>query len=95
MKINNVGEFFHFVKNNTLMDMAPEIAPLVVCMEEFGRMCQCDTITAKNAKQEQCRALYVNFAMKSNQYKNTLFNKTEDSVITFCVNGQQIITLYR
>jgi hypothetical protein len=95
MRINNAGEFYHFVRNNQLVGMAPEIAPMVMCFDEYTRMCQCDTIAAKNSKQEQCRGLYVSFVMKSNQYKNTLFSKTADSTITFCVNGQAIITLNR
>jgi hypothetical protein len=95
MRINNSGEFFHFVRNNMLMDMAPEVAPLIVCMEEFGRMCQCDSVEAKIAKQAQCRGLYVAFASKARNYKDRLFSKTNDSVITFSVDGQQIITLNR
>lgn len=95
MRINNAGEFFHFVRNNELVGIAPEVTSLVVCIEEFGRMCQCDSIQARNAKQSQCRGLYVAFASKARNYKDALFSKTADSVITFTVDGQQIVTLNR
>jgi len=95
MKINNAGEFFHFVRNNALMGMAPETAGLVVCMEEYGRMCACDPATARNAKLNQCRGLYLAFASQAAKYKAVMFSKIGDPTITFTIDGQQIITLSR
>ena len=95
MRINNAIELYHFVRNNQLIGMAPEIAPLVNCIDELGRMCACDTAEVKNAKLNQCRAIYIAFASKAQKYKGIMFSKTNDAIITFCIDGQQIITLSR
>jgi hypothetical protein len=95
MRINNAGEFFNFVRGNELVGLAPEVTAMVVCVEEFGRMCQCDSIASKTAKQAQCRGLYVAFASKARNYKSILFSKTGDTAITFSIDGQQIVTLNR
>jgi hypothetical protein len=95
MRINNVSEFLNFVNNNQLAGIAPEIVPFINCINEFNRMCSCDHPEARMSKQNQCRALYIGFATRANQYKNVLFTKTNDSTITFCVDGQSLITLNR
>ena len=95
MRINNAIELYHFVRNNQLVNMAPEIIPLIQCIDELNRMCVCDPIEAKNTKSNQCRSLYIAFASKSQKYKNIMFNKINDSMISFYINEQQIITLSR
>jgi len=95
MRINNATELYHFVRNNMLIGMAPELAGLVVCIEEYGRLCHCDSVNVKNAKLNQCKSLYLAFASKAHAYKTEMFSKTGDAVITFTNDGQHITTLNR
>ena len=93
MRINNVGDFFGFITGNALIGLAPELSPFIVCMDEFSRMCSCDSIEARNAKLHHCNSFYVAFVSKSNQYKATLLSKTRDGVLSFYVNNQHVVTL--
>jgi len=95
MRINNAGEFAAFVKSHQLMGMASEAAGVVICIDEYGRMCACDSIQAHTAKQNQCRAIYLAFAAKSNQYKAVLLSKTNDPIFSICIDNQPIVTLNR
>ena len=95
MRINNAAEFYLFVRDKQLFGIAPEIAPMIVCIDELNKMCPCDSAAMKDAKRNQCRSLYIAFTSKASQYKNILFSKIGDSSLTFCVDGQQIITLNR
>lgn len=95
MRINNATELYHFIRNNQLIGIAPELAGLTVCIEEYARLCQCDSAAVKQAKLNQCKSLYLAFASKAHAYKTEMFSKTGDTVITFTNDGQQITTLNR
>ena len=95
MKINNAMDFYNFVKNSGLMGINPEVISMCRCIEEFGRMCNCDPPAAKNVKLSQCRNLYINFVHRSPQFKDQLLSKTSDGVISFDIDGQIITTLTR
>ena len=95
MTINNAGEFYNFIRDNQLIGLSPEVSSVMLCMEEYGKMCACDPPQDKIAKQNQCRALYVTFVVKSHQYKDDLFKKNRETEIVFTVNGQQLVTLTR
>lgn len=95
MKINNAQELYNFLKTYGLINLSAETAAMSRCIEEFGRMCACDPAAAKNAKLSQCRNLYVNFVNRSSPHKNTLLSKINDSIISFCIDGQVIIHLTR
>jgi len=95
MKINNLTEFFHFIRNNGLSNIHPEIVTFSRCMEEFGRMCPCDPQTAKSAKIGQCKSLYVNFIPRASQFKDLFLSKVSDNVVEFYNDGQNLLTLTR
>lgn len=95
MKINNSGEFFQFVKANSLTNITSEVVLLVQCMTEYGRMCNCNSVDSRNSKLNQCRNLYIAFVKQSTNHKNLLFSKTSDPSITFCVDNQILVTLNR
>ena len=95
MKINNVGEFFSFIKTHGLIGIAPEIGPLIVCMDEYGRLCPCDSIDVRTSKLKKCKTLYIEFARKANNYKSIILSKTKDNFVSFCSDNQPIITLTR
>lgn len=95
MKINDAISFFHFVKNNGLINLCPEVAVFIRCMDEYSRMCSCDPEPARRAKIEQCRSLYSNFLSRSPQYKNELLSKTGDNALVLCFDGQTVVTLTR
>lgn len=95
MKINNAVEFLNFVRQNGLVQLSPEATAFVVCMEDFGRMCQCDPEHVRNAKYSQCKGLYAAFAAKSKLYVNQLLSKTTDSSIVLCTDSQYMATITR
>ena len=95
MKINNQIEFYHFMSSHGLMNLSPEIGSLGRCIEEFGRMCNCDPPAARNAKMNQCRAIYVNFIHGSGKYKDILLSKIADNYLILAVDNQSVVTLNR
>lgn len=95
MKINNIGEFLHFVRNTGLIRLSDETQSFVNCMEEYDRLCNCDSDSVKMAKINQCKSLYTIFVSKSSQYKAELLSKVSDGHITFSSDGQLITTLRR
>ena len=94
MTINNIGEFFHFVKNNGLVGLSPEVQSLVSCMEEYGRLCSCNSTLVKTSKINKCKSLYTIFVSKSINYKSILLSKVSDNQITFNNDGQLITTIH-
>ena len=95
MKINNVLDFYNFIKNNGLINLNPETSAIYKCVEEYSRMCACDPPAARNAKLSQCRTSYINFAHRASQFKDVLLLKTNDSTLTFCIDGQVLVHLTR
>lgn len=95
MKINNVGEFYSFIMGNGLSYLAPELAALEVCMNEFSMLCACDSNEVKNDKLNQCSILYTNFVVNSaRHHKPILLSKSNDSQIIFLNNGQQLLIIH-
>ena len=95
MKINNISEFFHFIKNSGLSNMHPEVSSFIKCMEEYGRMCQCDPTAARTSKINQCKNLYINFISHSSDFKNQLLTKISDNTLDFWIDGRHVITISR
>jgi hypothetical protein len=95
MKINNPSEFFQFIKNYGLTNLSPETSALIVCMEEYGRLCNCDKASTRKNKANQCRAIYVSFISKAGQFKNQLLSKIADNHMSFYVDGQIVSTITR
>jgi hypothetical protein len=95
MKIHNAAEFFQFLRYSRFINIHPEIASFVRCMEEYGRMCSCEPHVAKLAKVNQCKMLYVNFLSRLPQFKDLLLSATTDNVIEFYSDNQSLLTLTR
>jgi len=95
MRINNVVEFFHFIRSSGLTNISPDTAALVKCMEEYGRMCSCDPQPARMGKLNQCKGIYSAFLSKSPQYKEILLSKISDNTLVICTDGQTVVTLNR
>ena len=95
MKINNANEFFQFARSNGLARLTPEITALVICMEEYGRLCPCDPNSVKIDKYNQCKSFYVTFAKKSHSVANQLLSKVADETIVLCIDGQHLTTITR
>jgi len=90
MRINNAIELFHFAKTNGLINIAPELQQLVNCVEEYGRLCACDSQETRQSKINQCRSFYFAFVCKANNYKGALLSKVTDNRLTF-YNDQQLL----
>ncbi len=98
MKINSVSEFFQFIRSNGLVNLAPEVRAMVVCMEEYGRLCPCDPDSVRINKYTQCKAFYVAFIRKIRKvgdYKKDLVTRVSDGTIEFRNDGQYISTISR
>jgi hypothetical protein len=95
MKINNCIEFFHFVRSNGLVNMHPEVNAFSRCVEEYGRMCPCDPQAAREAKINQCKAIYLNFMHRAPQFRDLFLSKVSDVSVDFCNDGHSLLTLRR
>lgn len=95
MKINNSTEFFHFIKNQGLINLSPEVSQFVQCVEQQMRMCPCDSETVRRAKVEQCRRLYSVFLSRASTFKEQLLVKCVDNSLVLCSDGQTVVTLSR
>jgi hypothetical protein len=95
MRINNLGEFFNFLRNHNLVNLSPETSACVICMEEYGRMCMCDPLSARMQKLNHCKSFYISFVHQANKYRDTLLSQTSDTYITFASDQQDITTINR
>jgi hypothetical protein len=96
MKINGVNEFFQFVRANGFVNLTPEIRAMIVCMEEYGRLCACDPDSVRITKFNQCKEFYITFVKKkARAYTNDLIMKVADGKIEFSNDGQYISTVSR
>lgn len=95
MRINNVNDFYHFIRNNGLSNISPDTAALVKCMEEYGRLCTCDPQSVRTSKINQCRGIYSGFLSKAIEYREILLSKISDNVLIICIDGQPVVTLSR
>ena len=96
MTINNAGELSSYISSNGLSHIAAELPALIVCMDEYSRMCGgCIESSVRDAQMGKCRGLYINFVANANSYKTELLSKTGDAYITFTDNGQHIVTIRR
>ena len=95
MRINNVIEFFHFVRSNGLANISPDTAALVKCMEEYGRLCACDPQPVRTGKLNQCRGIYSGFLARATDYREVLLSKISDNILIICIEGQPVVTLSR
>lgn len=96
MKLNGQAEAFQFFRNAGLINLCPESAAFNQCMEEMGRMCNCDPEAVRRAKLDQCKHLYTTFVtIQSNRFKNELLSKITDNRLEFFIDGRHLYTITR
>lgn len=96
MRINGQAECFQFIRNAGLINLCPELAAFNNCMEEMGRMCNCDPESVRRAKVDQCKTIYSNFvSIQSNNFKNQLLSKVADNCLDFWIDGRHLSTICR
>jgi hypothetical protein len=83
MEIHGASAFLHFLRNSGLTNIDGQATALMVCMDEFDRLCACDTIEYKAAKINNCRAIYQNFISGADRFKHEFLSKSGNSKITF------------
>ncbi len=93
MRINSWSEFIIFIKNNNLTTIAPELPALDICATQFLALCECDTIDVKNAKQNQCKSIYIGFLSGIHNYKKSILSKCNDKSISFYSDGNLIVNI--
>ena len=91
MDVHGVNAFFHFVTNNGLNGVNSEINSFVVCVEEYGRLCACDSQEYRESKRNQCKSIYENFISKSDAFKSTFLSKTSNNRIAFYSDDGKIL----
>ena len=91
MDVRGSGAFYHFAKNNGLNGIHPEVNALIVCMEEYDRLCACDSPEFRDSKLNQCRAIYENFISKADGFKSTFLSKTSDGRVSFYSDHGRLI----
>lgn len=95
MRINNSLEFVDFVKNNQLLSVLPDVGHLVVCVDEYRRLCSCATIESRIEKINSCKNLYINFIRRASEFKSVIFSKVDAQSITFAIDNQIVVTIIR
>jgi hypothetical protein len=95
MKIGGPNELFHFLTSNGLRNVSGEASALINCIEEYGRLCTCDSVDIKNAKMNQCRDLYVTFVTRAVNYKGSIMAKVSDPNISFYLGKQLLLFMSR
>lgn len=95
MRINGLGEFYNFARQHGLGGVSGEAQQFLICMEEYTRMCSCDSVESKKAKATTCRGFYNNFARNANSYREFLLGKIPEKSISFGIDNQTIITVLR
>lgn len=95
MRINGLGDFFNFARQHGLGQVSGEAQQFLICMEEYSRMCNCDSVEAKKTKSNTCRGFYNAFARNANSYREFLLSKCGDGNISFCIDNQTIMTVVR
>jgi len=96
MDVRGVGAFFHFVTSNGFNGISPEVNAFVVCIEEYDRLCACDSPQYRESKRSQCKALYENFVSNADRFKVQFLSKISGNKISFYSDdGRHIKTLSR
>ena len=95
MIIRSPADFAAFLRGAGLVNLSPEAAKMVCCLDEYARLCACDPPQAKTAKYNQCKEYYMNFVSHAVVYKSQLLGKTGDNHFSFYNGNQQLITLSR
>ncbi len=95
MNINNISDFYQFIRSSGLINLTPVVTAFIVCMEEYGRLCPCDPQETRNAKLASCKAFYITFLSRVSPHRQTLLSKTADNSIVFANDHQYITTLSR
>ena len=89
MNIKGLAGFTSFINKNNLSGIHPEVSNLCRCVDEYKRLCNCDTVDIKNKKMNQCTSFYMNFMRRVGDYKHLFFSKTADSSISFYNDSNQ------
>lgn len=89
MNIKGLAEFTNFIRQNGLASSHQELSALGICVDEYKRLCNCDTISVKNTKLNQCNSLYMNFIGRIQGYKSLFLSKTKDNTINFYNDSNQ------
>ena len=95
MRIDGIMEFYNFVKDKELLPLIPDLGHLIVCVDEYKRLCNCIPSDTRNEKLKSCKNIYVNFIKRSNDFKSALFSKIDGQTLVISSDNQPIITLTR
>lgn len=89
------NDFAEWVRGAGLVNVAPEVSKMIVCLDEYARMCACDPPQIKTAQYNRCKELYISFVVHAVAYKAQLLAKTKDNSISFYNGSQMLITIAR
>jgi len=91
MEIRGTGSFLHFIRSNGLTGSSPEINAFVVCMEEYDRLCACDSPEYRESKYNQCRGLFESSISRGDGLKSIFLSKTNSIKISFYTDHNRLI----
>lgn len=83
MDVRGIGAFLHLVRSTGLNGINPSVNAFVVCMEEYDRLCACDSPEVRDSQLNKCRAIYENFINGADGFKSVFLSKISDSKISF------------
>jgi len=94
MDVRGVGAFFYFLTSNGLNGVSPDTNAFIVCVEEYSRLCACDSPEFRESKQNNCRALYETCISRSDGLKSIFLSKTQGNRITFYSDHGKILKTF-
>ena len=95
MIVNSIEQFNQLIKVSGISNSTPSLAGFTSCINEYLKLCACDSEEYKKSKINQCHELYRNSVHELSGIKNKLFKQVSDNTIIFNDNGKHIRTLNR
>lgn len=95
MRINSPNEMYQFITVHGLTGIAPELQALVICLDQYSRMCSCDPEASRMAKFNECKQHYINFAGKAYMFAGSLLACIPENTLTLYLNNQLLAIVTR
>lgn len=93
MKINNISEFYNYIKSKETLSSNSSLMQICVCVDQFKNICSCKQ-KEKGQKLFECNNQYASIIRNLDQDSiNQLIESTNDKVIELYDNSIFIRTI--
>jgi len=93
MKINNISEFYNYIKSKETLSSNSNLIQICACVDQFKNICSCKA-KEKGQKLFECNNKYADIIRNLDQESiNKLIDSTQDRIIEFYDNSLFIRTI--